>query len=588
MRKVFPLYIIPFLLFACEKPESGSGNEGGGESGYVTTWRSLEGGEASLNSHAGAVSRSNITLIGGTYVQIPGEQLMMLSEDTGVVYPRFVKTGAGDYLMFYHYGNKSTWAGNYCSYARSSDLVNWKFEGKLFKTQPGQSSREADGKPFTRVFAGADLCTLPDGRIMVVASFRGADFRHRIKDNGLAIRFSSDNGKTWTEDKLVYVGTNWEPKPLVLPDGTIQIYYTDSRPFIENIWKRSVVSSGSSYIWSEDGGRSWKPSNPEVNHVTAFKERRIAARDTVVYTDQMPAVICLNGTTRLAAAMEADRGQERGDSLYSDMYVSLAWSGDNYDWGTPDANGRIPSDRADWYTKGAAPYLAQFLSGETVLTYNASNIFYYRIGNEGARNFGAQQRVFPGDSPTGRGFWGSVYITGPQTMVAGVGGTSTVKMMQVGQFWLNHDIEARQMSVKTDGSASEWKHKEALLCGSSSDSHVILRAAKDAQKLHLLVEVEGTGAYAKVELGVGGSLKSTVLQSYGLNSSDFRGAEAQSISGTTRDGVNGFTSELSIPLSEFGSQKTVPVKLSLLLPGGKVESFNLTSQAVESLPQIKL
>lgn len=573
-------------LVSCGKEGSGSGKEET-RTGEIHTWAQMNDYTPVINSHAGSVSRSCITQIGGTYVQVPGELLMATESNTGVCYPRFVKTGAGDYLMFYHYGSSDTWAGSYCSYARSEDLINWKFEKRLFAAKSGQSSKH-DGKPFTRLYAGADLCTLPDGRIMVVAATRGADFRHKILDNALAIRYSSDNGKTWTDDKLVYVGTNWEPKPLVLPDGTIQIYYTDSRPFIEGIWSKSVVSSGSSYIWSENNGRSWLPANPETVHQNAFREVRTTLRDTVVYTDQMPAVICLNGTTRLAAAMEADKGQETDGALVNDYYISLAWSGDNYDWGSPDATGRMPAERADWFTKGASPYLIQFPSGETVLCYNTSNRFYYRMGDETAHNFGVQQLVFPGESPVGRGFWGTMYVTGPNTMVAGIGGTSSVKMMQVGQFWLNHDITAKQINVKLDGRTAEWPAGDALFAGTSSDSHVILRAAKDADRLYLLAEIEGENAYPKIELGVNGALKSVVVNTSGLRSSDFKAAEAESFTGETAAGVKGFASEISIPLSELGGASQVPVKLTLILQGGVQDSFSPSSQAINALPAILL
>lgn len=584
------------LLVSCGKEGGGSGS-GESESWEIHTWAQMKAYTPVVNSHKGAIARSCITLIGGTYVQVPAEQLMMTATGTGVVYPRFVKTAAGDYLMFYHYGSESTWAGATCAYARSADLINWTFEKKLFTPKSGQSSRH-DGSTFTRAYAGADICALPDGRILVVAASRHtADMRHKILDDALAIRYSSDNGKTWTDDKLVHVGAHWEPKPLVLPDGTIQIYYTDSRPYIEGVWDKAVVSTGSSYIYSQDNGRSWKPTPVEEVHQSAFREYRASSTDgnTRVYTDQMPAVIVLNGTTRLAAAMEADKGsatvtEDGKTSLASSMYISLAYSGDNYDWGTPDSDTclPVPEQRVNWFTKGASPYLIQFPSGETVLCYNNSNIFYYRMGDETAHNFGPEQRVFPGVTPIGRGFWGTMYVTGPNTMVAGIGGTSSVKMMQVGQFWLNHDISAKQINVKLDGRTAEWPAGDALFAGTSSESHVILRSAKDADRLYLLAEIEGENAYPKIELGVNGALKSVVVNSSGLRSSDFKAADAKSFEGETAAGVKGFASEISIPLSELGGASQVPVKLTLILQGGVQDSFSPASQAIAALPAILL
>ena len=593
MRHLLPIIAL-CLLAACTK-SAGTKEEGGDGSGGIHTWRELGQYEPVLNSHAGVTSHSNLTLIGGTYVQIPAEDLMMVEGELGVVYPRFVKTGAGDYLMFYHYGNTKaeTWAGFYCSYARSADLVGWKYEQKLFKMQGGQTSR-IDGKTFTRYYAGADLCALPDGRIMVVAATRTSDdMRHRIKDNGLAIRYSSDNGHSWTDDKIVYVGTNWEPKPLVLPDGTIQIYYTDSRPYVEGVWDKAVVSSGSSYIWSTNNGKSWLPADAEVTHKQAFKQVRVIKDNTVVYTDQMPAVIVLNGTTRFAAAMESDRGNttntdsEGKTSLANNMYVSLAWSGENYDWGEPDATGRMPEERADWFVKGASPYLAQFPSGETVLTYNDNTTFFYRLGDQNARNFGTAVRAFGTGTIVSKGFWGTIYVTGPNTIVAGVGGTQTVKVMQVGQFWLNHDIKAPELTVKQDGDSREWGTGDAFFCGSSSEAHMLLRPARDSRNLYLLAEILGEGAYGKIELGVGNALKTIVVQSYGLRSSEFKNATGVSLAGEASDGRTGFACEVCIPLSEFSGATEIPVRATVMARDVN-DSFGTTSQAVAALPRIIL
>ena len=97
----------------------------------------------------------------------------------------------------------------------------------------------------------------------MVSEYRGlTDFRHRVKDNGLAIKTSSDEGKSWTMEKRINVGTCWEPRPLVLPSGRVIIYYTDSCPYIEGVWSSPVISSGVSYIYSDDNGKTWKPDKP--------------------------------------------------------------------------------------------------------------------------------------------------------------------------------------------------------------------------------------------------------------------------------------------------------------------------------------
>ena len=437
-------------------------------------------GTAELNSHVKTLDRSTLSPIGGTYVKLSEST----TKESKPVYPRLIKTDAGDYLMFYHYGTTS-WAGNECEYMRSTDLVNWTWEKKLFSVF---AITDCAGKANKRAYAGANMVKLANGDILAVASTRAvSNYRDRNADNGLAIRISSDNGKTWGNEQIVYVGTNWEPMPVVLPSGRIQIYYTDSKKLTEGAFGsgKEVISTGTSYIWSDDNGKTWNGgSNNAGEHELAFAQVRYQYGSQLIMTDQMPAVIKLNGSGKMAAAAESFIG---GASYTT--YISMAYTDDNGSWGTPDSRGVQPKDRSDNFILGCAPYLVQFPSGETVLAYNRSNVFYMRQGNEQARNFGDEIKIFNGSSTDGQGFWGTLYCVDTHLMAASIGGSQNV--LQIGQFYLNHSIKASTHTVTIDGNNTDWKETdEALYVCSLEDAKASLRCSRNDDFIYFIFDVE--------------------------------------------------------------------------------------------------
>lgn len=485
MKHIHTLILICALAtLSCQKAPQNQGGKkpetGQRRSLTLTPIQQLNQIRTELNSHAGLTSRSVLSPIAGTYIELDKS----VTREDKALYPRFVRTGAGDYLMYYHYGNSTSNAGNECEYLRSTDLVNWTWEKKPFAAY---SFTDCTGASNKRGYAGAHLIRLQDGRLMCVASTRAISaYRDRIPDNGLSIIYSSDNGKTWTAEQQVLIGTNWEPFPIQLADGTIQIYYTDSKKLNSNAFGdgKEVISSGGSYIWSDDNGKSWKGGDFNASsHQVAMAQVRYTHGNSLIMTDQMLAVIELNGSKKLAAAAESFIG---GADYKS--YISLAYSDEQGSWGKSDAKGRIPADRKDNFISGCAPYLVQFPSGETVLSYNEGNIFYMRQGDESAQNWGDAIKVFNQSAASGKGFWGSLYCADSHTLVAGIGGIGNT--IQVGQFYLNHAIHAAAHNVSVDGANSEWQNSdEALYLCSLGASKATLRCAQDASHLYFLFEV---------------------------------------------------------------------------------------------------
>lgn len=443
-------------------------------------------GESEINSHVQMLDRSVLSSIGGTEIKLDEST----TQDSRPVYPRFIRTDAGDHLLFYHTGvttssGGTSWAGNECQYLRSADLISWTWEKKLLSAY---AITDCAGKSNKRVYAGANMAKLANGNILLVASTRAvSNYRERNADNGLAIRISSDNGHTWGDEQIVYVGTNWEPMPVVLPSGRIHIYYTDSKKLTEGAFGsgKEVISTGTSYIWSDDNGKTWSGgSNNASEHALAFAQVRYQYGSQLIMTDQMPAVIALNGSDRLAAAAESFIG---GASYTT--YISMAYTDENGNWGTPDSRGVLPKDRSDNFIRGCAPYLVQFPSGETVLAYNKDNVFYMRQGDGQARNFGEEIRVFNQSCNDGKGFWGALYCLDSHKMIAGIGGSKNV--LQIGQFYLNHSINASAHAITVDGDNEDWSETdEALYVCSLKDAKASLRCSKKGDHIYFIMDVE--------------------------------------------------------------------------------------------------
>ncbi|MBQ7268394.1 MAG: exo-alpha-sialidase [Bacteroidales bacterium] len=468
----------------------------------ITPYWMLNAGNGELNSHAGQTSRSMLTYVGNSYVEL-GEDVTTLPMPS---YPRFIRTKDHRWLLFYHNGiytestEKYTWAGTECYILESSDMKHWHSPRKIFARDYNVSSPYGD--TFQRIYAGAHPLRLPDGRLMVVASYRrSGDFRHRIKDNGLVFKFSSDEGRTWSAGQYINVGTTWEPRPIVLSSGRVVVYYTDSRPYVEGVWDNAVVSSGVSYIYSDNNGLTWQPSNALEDHLWAFRQVRDQKNGTKIYTDQMPGVIALNGSRQLVGCGEANFA--KADATTSNYWVSMAYSDGSGNWGSPDADGVMPSDRVNQKFKGAAPTIEQFPSGEIVLTYNSNNIFYRVFGDETGRNFADPVRMFgasSADYPMGHGFWGSCLADG-HVLLAGTAGEGGAKgkgfFIEVGQHYLNHNIRASSRQVTVDGRNGDWSTSDqALFLGSAGDMHATLRASVCGGMLYFLAELENAALSA--------------------------------------------------------------------------------------------
>lgn len=463
--KIANLALLAILGVAasCSKSEPAKKTDNTGGSGQaktlqLTSIESLIQETPTVNSHADVTTRSSLMMNFRSYVEIgPGE----LKVDAPL-YPRVKKMANGKYIMFYQ--NNQIGADTY--YITSSDLLTWTGGERIFARH---SIVDQSGSNNERRFSTCNALVLANGDIIAVASYRANNnYRLLPQNNGLIMRRSKDNGITWETSVEIYQGTNWEPHLLQLPSGEIHCYFTDSRTHI------AEYNTGTGLIISNDNGNTWSPSFGNLPN-RVIRKKFGEQSGTGLYTDQMPGVIKLNNSNKLAAALESYNNT-------SNYYLSMAYTGDDGKWTNLLETQEGPADRQNYVFAGAAPSLAQFPSGETVLSYNTASLFTMRMGDATARTFGDTYIPF-----SKKGYWGTLEMINSHQII---GSMHTTGAIMLSRFILNHRIAATSRTVNVDGGNSEWaKTDQAMFVGQKSQAQATLRTSSDAENVYFLVEV---------------------------------------------------------------------------------------------------
>lgn len=494
-----------------------TGNTWEGTAGKSLTFSSfadLNKGSQTINSHMNETERAHLHLMYDELVSVN-------CKGTGPRYPRISKRNDGGYIMTWQNGEGGNNNGADTYYALSKDLETWTYKGALFAKNGSQFQTNANVK------------LLSDGRLMAVSSFwdrdsyslSGVDQKDEFptdsegkaanKNHGIRIKFSSNNGSSWTSPQVVYNGPNWECHIMEPSPGHIQIYFAESRPRI------SDSHSGTSMIESRDNGVTWSPALGEKAYRVMRKSWVDASNRGGVqnkFTYQMPVGIILNGSSQMAFALEC----VEGSIGKLDHKVAVVHSSSDGSWNDLQGNETTPlSDRQDDLAYGIGPCLVQFPSGETVLSYSAEkrpNTIYHKIGNAYASGFGAE-RVLMQDISSAA--WSSLMVDGDHTLVAvdrDASGDASDATIALARFALNHSITASSRNVTADASSSEWDDTdEALFLGASSQANAVIRCSDDGSDLYFLIEVKDKSLHSSDRITLDlGTDKQVALNARGL------------------------------------------------------------------------
>ena len=520
--------------------------EGGSAELHLTPFTMLNAGESAVGDHASMESRSSLVQMKSSLTEYNNDA----SASKPQTYSRIKRLPNGSYMLMWQRGaaTRSDNNGMDTYYALGNDIFGWTYKGCLF--EHNDKAPGCKGGTVARYYTCPELLVLRSGELIAVNSF-WAPSTYSIRDNrgdhGLAIKRSSDNGQSWSEESIIYYGQCWEPFLLEMPNGEIHCYFTEARPWI------SSSHSGTSLVLSKDGGKTWTPEPGSDPYRVMRKTWWHASSKMNKFTDQMPVGIDICGTGKLAFAMEDVDSETSTSTSHS---VAMLYSPGTPGWKYLDGDETGPSTRTDKIGRDAcAPYLVQFPSGETILSYSRENgtwPYCYKMGDASARNFGSEKIALS----TG-GNWSATTIDGTHCLLVA---SAYSKAIHLCRYALNHDIKATRRTVKVDGDNSEWRNTDdALYFCKDASTDATLRCAADDENLYILLEVSdirlSSSDYMTVLVGSSSSSKNSVQVKVGPTS--FTSAnKSVSVSGTyggtltdDSDIDTGYLAEISIPLS---------------------------------------
>ena len=451
----------------------------------LTPFEKLNASADAVNSHKDDWAQSVLTLNYRSIVNV-GASVLGTSSPS---YSRIVKLADGSYILTAH-DSYSGGNGSTVYWATSQDLVHWTPQGKLFASRSVVNAR---GQEATRLYTNGFGKVLSNGDVLMFASFRTTgtySFWKWRDEQGIEMRRSTDNGKTWSDPYEVYRGPNWEAIMLEDGDGELELYFSESRPWI------SGSHSGTSMVRSTDGGRTWLPGLGKEPYRVIRHTWYDAHQDKWLFTDQMPGLIILNDSKCKAGVFESAHDYPVGGSV--NFCISFAWSPEDGNWnyiegeekdgtGLDVKTAKVgPVDRKIDVWNGSAPSLLQFPSGETVVSYGQDWYQWLRIGDSRARNFGDAGKYLPA-----KGSWSSILLDGTHELITHMRNSTDGKNVGVilCKLALNHRIAASSHKVVIDGGNSDWVNADdALFAGSKCQAQATLRCAADADNIYFLVE----------------------------------------------------------------------------------------------------
>ncbi|MBQ1212410.1 MAG: exo-alpha-sialidase [Clostridia bacterium] len=470
-------------------------------------------------------------------------------------YPRVKQISDGTFILFYQNGNH----GPDIYYCLSADGFNYETPQVLFK---GTTDK---------LYSTCDALVLKNGDILAIASYRlASNYLRYPMQSGIVIKRSTDNGKTWSNEQVIFRGCNWEPSLLQLESGEIQAYWTNTTGL--STGEGTFTSTGTAIVRSYDNGYTWTGNiNKAMQGQIVSQSKTEVIKGVQMFSDQMPVAVELhNGRIALALETRLDR--------VGSFRITISHSDDNWATELEAFKDVGPKSKLSNYCIGAGPYIGQFESGETVISYNRQNYLTFRLGDDNAANFGDEYAPYRGTSTN---YWGCFDIIGTHSLVTAneyrtKNGSNERNYIVSGRLYLNHLIEAKRMSVTVDGYSDEWDNNtDALFVGSVSQAQCSTRFAIDGDNLVILCErldysrdADGdivtvmitTDASSKEhsliafgEAGIKSATKQVNGKSESLDTSLISCATVVVEAKNEKDEGAGYVAEIKLPLSMLGS-----------------------------------
>lgn len=280
----------------------------------------------------------------GYYIEWDETSLFRVAEEGG--YPRLRRLNDGSLLVAYE--------------NRRGDVVVKRSTDEGYSWEEPITAYEkfefiAQGSPASTVvnIANPEFIQLANDDILLACNLRPRV--EGIYPFSIALKRSSDNGKTWSDAKILYQAAPffkdgcWEPSFLILPDGEVQVYFANESPY------RDSDEQEISMVTSIDNGYTWSESPVTVS----FRKE---------YRDGMPVGVH-DGTHIYVAIEDNVSGQFKPYIIQG--AVGDSWADPVLD-DSPYRYSALQSSLPDTVYAGA-PYLIRTGNGVYVLSYQTTS-----------------------------------------------------------------------------------------------------------------------------------------------------------------------------------------------------------------------
>lgn len=533
----------------------------------------MNSGKTVTNSHAGLEAYSVLQPMHNNILKLENTVLTkgVPTEQQKAHYPRLKRLKDGGVILFYQGGSQSS---------RIFTLTAPSFNSLKTAVPDMILSPYQDviqGVTLWQRYMNMDAVVMPDGEIIAVAQHHAWDNKevgyYQNLGTALFLMRSTDGGKTWTEPEEIYSEASWEPYLLLLPDGTLQMYFTDSNPFL--------YSSQTSVMTSSDKGRTWSAKKVVARQYKyPYDGSNTQYHGQNVYTDQMPCFRLLNDGKTLVGFLEGRYETENSlaGSYTSYHRMSLVRNGST-EWTaiTGDSRTALPSTRNTSVMVGTGGYVETFPSGEVVISCSSNGPFLIKMLNKDCSVTSATWETKNWFQPFGSiGVWGSMERYNDNILMATSSDGSTG--IDAGLFYLNQQQNAATTAVIVDGDNSDWNCDKALFLSSENGTEAILRFSHDADNLFLLSESchNGTNEDVSIQISNGSRSVSIDLSANGTVtvSADI---ETGLCKGVTGDSRKGYSLEAGIPLSQLGASSGSTLYVYAKI-GGKTFTSSVAGQ----------
>lgn len=183
------------------------------------------------------------------FIEWDNNSLVCIADEGG--YPRLIRMLDESFLVVYE--NRR---GDVVIKKSFDNGANWNDEVVSFEAFNYTNNTTGEN---TKVnIANPEIIQLPSGDLLLAVNLRPRI--EGVFPFSIALKRSTDNGETWSDFDILFQAAPhfkdgcWEPSFLLLPDGTIHIYFANEFPYLQSDEQEISVltSTDNGYTWDSE------------------------------------------------------------------------------------------------------------------------------------------------------------------------------------------------------------------------------------------------------------------------------------------------------------------------------------------------